>query len=323
MSSEANGTSSLGALHDLLDPAFEEDAGTTGPASEKGSSKKRLMNDDEDEDEEIDVEDSSEEEYEYDSPSTNNNNHYKLPPATYYTPSRRRTRSCAVPDVLKTKEVITLDDLMKHGFLRPGIIRERKGIFFPLIKITTGDTLEFSGLGDSIETGILVKDGWIEYGTDKFPDMEAWVVRVFKDHKRRRKSVDCWETVSSRHHALSFHRDQFLNKMNNRANYNERKKRLREERKKMGGNPRHQVPGRSRLVQQESQPTNPHPSTANNDDEDEEVLIDDEPTTNNKEIVLPHKKRKTDYTKHEPANGEKQYVFFSFTFLLFYCRLFI
>lgn len=151
-----------------------------------------------------------------------------------------------------------------------------------------------------------MKDGWIEYGTDKYPDMDAWVIRVFKDHKRRRKTLDCWETVSARHHALSFHRDQFLNKMNNRANYNERKKRLREERKKMtGGKQRHQVPGRSRLVQQESQPI--QPKKVENDDEDEDVFIDDEPTTN-KEIVLPHKKRKTDYTKHEPANSEKQYV---------------
>lgn len=172
--------------------------------------------------------------------------------------------------------------------------------------------MEFSGLGDRIETGILVKDGWIEYGTDKYPDMDAWVVRVFRDHKRRRKNIDCWETVNSRHHPLSYHRDQFLNKMNTRANYNERKKRLREERKKTqaGAKGRHQVPGRSRLVQQESQQTNQTNQNHINidDDEDEDVLIDDEPATK-EEIVLPHKKRKANYSKHEPANGaEQQYV---------------
>lgn len=124
----------MGGLHDLLDPAFDEEANTTAAGSgEKASSKKRLMNDEEDEDEEIDVEDDSEEEYEYDSPSNNNNN-YKPPPITNYsTPSRRRTRSCAVPDVLKTKEVVTLDDLMKHGFLRPGMITRKKMHFFLVI----------------------------------------------------------------------------------------------------------------------------------------------------------------------------------------------
>jgi monoamine oxidase len=116
----------MGGLYDLLDPAFDHDAaGAATAASEKpASSKKRLMNDDEDEDEEIDVEVSSEEEYQYESPSNDSNaSSYKSPPKTNYnTPSRRRTRSCAVPDVLKTKEVVTLDDLMKHGLLRPGII---------------------------------------------------------------------------------------------------------------------------------------------------------------------------------------------------------
>lgn len=163
-------------------------------------------------------------------------------------------------------------------------------------------------MGDRIETGILVKDGWIEYGTDKCPDMDAWIIRVFKDNKKKRKSIDCWETVWARQHPLSYHRDQFLNKMNTRANYNERKKRLRDERKKnSGAKPRHQVQGRNRLVQQESQSLqNNNNNNNNNDDEDEEVMIDDEPTS--KELLLPHKKRKADYSKHEPANGEKPYV---------------
>ena len=177
-----------------------------------------------------------------------------------------------------------------------------------------------------------MKDGWIEYGTDKYPDMDAWVLRVFRDHKRKRRSVDCWETVSARHHSLNYHRDQFLNKMNTRANYNERKRRLREERRKTSGTkPRHHVPGRSRLVQQESQQSHPLHNNSNtnnnnnnnnndNGDEDEEVLIDDEPSTK-EEIVLPHKKRKT-YSKHEPANDEKQYVIYSF-FPLVSCLSFL
>lgn len=128
MSSEANGTASLGALHDLLDPAFDHDGSNSSPASEKPiNSKKRVLEND-DEDEEVDVEESSEEEYEYES---SNNNDYIPPPVNNFgTPSRRRTRSCAVPDVLKTKEVVTLDDLMKHGILRPGIKRTRKYYIF-------------------------------------------------------------------------------------------------------------------------------------------------------------------------------------------------
>ena len=122
MSSQANGTSSLGALHDLLDPAFDHDGPGGTSEAPAGSKKRRLMNDGEDdEDEEIDVEESSEEEYEYEGSSNNNNNNFKPPPINYSSPTRRKTRSCAVPDVLKTKEVVTLDDLMKHGILRPGI----------------------------------------------------------------------------------------------------------------------------------------------------------------------------------------------------------
>lgn len=336
MSNLSTGTSSLGGLTDLLDPDFDTSPPTNNPSRPSshndskpaGQKKRPLMNDDEDEDdedEEVDVDDDSEDDYGTPQSTKHNNDNNKSPTtsAAYNSP-RRRTRSCAVPDVLKTKEVVTLDDLMKHNILRPGIINyciHKTQYFFIYWKnnihlfthqYIIGDTLEFSGLGNSIETGILVKDGWIEYGTDKFPDMDAWVVRVFKDHKRRRKSMDCWETVSARSHALSYHRDQFLNKMNNRPNYNERKKRLREEkRKKAGGKPKHAVPGRNRLAQQES--TQPHSTSAG--DEDEEVLIDDEPTTNKEEIVLPHKKRKI-YSKHEAANEEKQYVPYFLPFLL-------
>lgn len=51
----------------------------------------------------------------------NANNNTTVSSSVYNSP-RRRTRSCVVPDALKTKETVTLDDLMKHRFLRPGKI---------------------------------------------------------------------------------------------------------------------------------------------------------------------------------------------------------
>jgi hypothetical protein len=52
-----------------------------------------------------------------------------------------------------------------------------------------GDTMEFSGLGDRIVTGILLKDGWIEYGSDKYPDLDSWTLKVFKENKKRKTKV--------------------------------------------------------------------------------------------------------------------------------------
>jgi hypothetical protein len=115
--------------------------------------------------------------------------------------------------------------------------------------------------------------------------------------------------VSARHHALSHHRDQFLNMLDNRRSYHEKKKKARAE-AKAGEKKKHTVPGRSRLVQQEatqtSQDLNNNNANKNNGDaadEDEEVLIDDEPTS--EPIALPAKKRKLSYNTEQEEQEKR------------------
>lgn len=155
--------------------------------------------------------------------------------------------------------------------------------------------MEFSGLDTRIVSGILVKDGWIEYGADKYPDLDAWTLKVFKEYKRKKKGIDCWETVNARSHPLAHFRDQFLT---NRKNYHEKKQKRAESRSTSSspkkGKPKHSVPGRNRLVQQDptQDGSSSVPTTDKMEDEDEEVVIDDVP-------VLPHKKRKLSALEQE------------------------
>lgn len=125
MMSSASGGSSLGGLNELVDPDYEPE-GSKGSSMEK--KKKELPTDksDDDEDEEIDVGDNERESFKPNSPPAKAQHTpskiaaLQAAQSAYYSP-RRRTRSCAVPDVYKTKTTVTLDDLMKNRILKPGM----------------------------------------------------------------------------------------------------------------------------------------------------------------------------------------------------------
>jgi hypothetical protein len=71
-----------------------------------------------------------------------------------------------------------------------------------------GTKLSVEGLQ---EPGILLKDGWIEYGTDKYPDLEAWLLKLRKRNRfTKDTNVGCWEVVWARGHKMDTFREQCL-----------------------------------------------------------------------------------------------------------------
>ncbi len=118
--------------------------------------------------------------------------------------------------------------------------------------------------------------------------------------------VDSWDAVSARRRALSYHRDYFLPLMDKKHNPNKREREKGAEKREK---PRHSVPGRGRLVQQEGtqESVEVKHSVTEEEDEDEDVQIDDEPSKEKEKIVLPHKKRKLSVANNETAAPEKRY----------------
>lgn len=131
----ARPSSSVGGLHLLVDSQFDPLSKPSSSYTSTGHPQQEeeeesfnedeadLQIDEEDEEEDIDVGDNNED-GNYESPGTKTNqpllSSSSSSSSANFAP-RRRTRSCAVPDVQKTQETVTLDDLLKKKILRPGI----------------------------------------------------------------------------------------------------------------------------------------------------------------------------------------------------------